>query len=244
MRWVTNLARTAAVRALRRAGWQLHPVAAGPATMEEGLAAFAERIEVATVVDVGASNGSWTEVARRYWPDAHYLLLEAQRAPHEAALAELRRRVPRLDYVIAAAGDRAGTIHFDASDPFGGAASRSGGGGRIEVPMTTVDAEVERRSLPGPYAIKLDTHGFEVPILDGARRTLASASLLVVEVYNFRIAEGALRFPDMCRHLEGLGFRPIAMVDLMYRKKDGVLWQCDCFFARADRAEFRSDEYE
>lgn len=236
--------RAAAVRSFRRAGWEIHPSAAAPLTMERGLAWFASRFRVSTVVDVGASNGCWTEMARRYWPEASYLLVEAQGGPHEAALRSLKERVPRLEYVIAAAGDRSGTIHFDASDPFGGIASERPGPGRVAVPMTTIDAEVERRALAGPFAIKLDTHGFEVPILEGARRTLASASLLIIEVYNFTVAEGALRFPDMCRHLEGLGFRPVAMVDLMYRPKDGILWQFDCFFARSDRDEFRSDRYE
>jgi FkbM family methyltransferase len=212
--------------------------------MDRGLAWLAGRFDVSSVIDVGASNGCWTEIARRYWPDARYLLVEAQRAAHERDLQALKQRVPRLDYVIAAAGDRRGSIHFDASDPFGGIASERPGAGRIEVPMTTLDAEVEHRSLPGPFAIKLDTHGFEVPILAGATKTLADTSLLVIEVYNFTINEGALRFPEMCRHLEGLGFRPVAMVDLMYRPADGLLWQFDCFFARADRPEFRLDRYQ
>jgi hypothetical protein len=38
--------------------------------------------------------------------------------------------------------------------------------------VTTVDIEVAQRALLGPYLIKLDAHGFEVPILIGAQEAL------------------------------------------------------------------------
>lgn len=212
--------------------------------MAEALAHFAPRFPVTTVVDVGASNGSWTELAMRCWPTATYLLIEAQRAPHEAALARLKLRQQNLDYVLAAAGSRVGTIHFDASDAFSGRAYEGPAPGNdIEVPVTTIDHETQGRRLAGPYLVKLDTHGFEVEILRGASNVLADAALLVIEVYNFTINEGALRFPAMCQHLETIGFRPIGIADPMYRPADGLLWQFDCFFARSDRPEFRFESY-
>ena len=227
-------------RAWRRSAEHLH----GPLTMAGALAHFAPRFQVATVVDVGASNGCWTEMALRHWPEARYLLIEAQRDPHEPALRALQARRPQVDYVLAAAGGRLGTVHFDASDAFAGRASDAPVAGRdIVVPVTTIDHEVAARGLPGPYLVKLDTHGYEVEILRGAGRVLAEASLLVVEAYNFTLCEGALRFPELCAHLEPLGFRPVGLVDAMYRPKDGALWQLDLVFARADRPEFRSNEY-
>ena len=49
-------------------------------------------------------------------------------------------------------------------------------------------------SLPGPHLIKLDTHGYEVPILCGATETLRNTNLLVIETYNFRLIEAACFF--------------------------------------------------
>jgi hypothetical protein len=102
---------------------------------------------------------------------------------------------------------------------------------------------VERRSLPAPFGLKLDTHGFELPILAGAQQVLSQANLLVIEVYNFELFPGVLRFHEICRHLEPLGFRPIDLVDPTYRTKDGAFWQCDLFFARDNRPEFASTTY-
>jgi FkbM family methyltransferase len=198
---------------------------------------------VATVVDVGASDGSWSDLARRYFPAARYLLIEAN-AVHEPALRTFTERVPGSDYVLAAAGDRVGELYFDASDPFGGVASPERQEGMVTVAATTVDHEIERRSLPAPFALKLDTHGFESPILAGAANLLGQASLLVIEAYNFELFPGVLRFHELCAHLAPLGFRPVDLVDPTYRPKDGAFWQCDLFFARDDRPEFASKTFD
>ena len=71
---------------------------------------------------------------------------------------------------------------------------------------TTIDHEIGASSLPGPYMIKLDTHGYEVPILLGAKETLRKANLVVIETYNFRLREGVLLFHEMVAYMRDLGF--------------------------------------
>ena len=122
-------------------------------TTDKALGRGSRRHQIATIVDVGASNGIWTMRARRHFPEARALLIEAQGAVHHDALEAYARRDPRINYVIAAAGDNAGDIHFEASDPFGGAAAREPfAGNDIVVPMTTIEPEVGEqgpaRSLP------------------------------------------------------------------------------------------------
>ena len=118
--------------------------------MEGALQAAARRHPIMTVIDIGASDGSWSELARQHYPDAHYLLVEAQANPHEPALRSYVAQHPRFEYLVAAAGPREGTIHFDATDPFGGVASEKPTGEHdIVIPVTTIDLEVARRRLPG-----------------------------------------------------------------------------------------------
>lgn len=229
---------------LARSGYEIRRTTKDLDSMTGGFERLASRLEVGSVIDVGASNGSWSTLARRYFPHARYLLIEAQGDPHGRALARLVQTDPLIQYVIAAAGDHEGTVHFDATDPLGGVASREPTGPNdIVVPMTTIDTEVERRELPPPYLVKLDTHGFEVPILEGAATTLGRTSLLVVESYNFELQPGSLRFHDMCVYLEARGMRCIDLVDVLHRPSDGALWQFDLFFVPTDRPEFRSARY-
>ena len=67
---------------------------------------------------------------------------------------------------------------------------------------------MRQHQLRPPFLIKLDTHGFEVPILKGAQETLQQTNLLVIETYNFQLQPTSLRFHEMCSYMEFGGFPP------------------------------------
>lgn len=208
-------------------------------TMEHALQTIGRRSHDAqTVVDIGASDGRWSADLMRYLPTKKYLLVEAQPI-HEPRLKVFCQAHPNAQFVLAAAGERQGSLFFDASDPFGGQASLTPFQDAIEVPVTTIDHEVQTRSLSGPFILKFDTHGFELAILRGAVETLRATDVVVMECYNFQIAPECLLFFEMCEHLRGLGFRPVDLVDPMHRPYDDSFWQMDIVFVREDRPEFR-----
>ena len=201
-------------------------------------------IKVNTVIDVGASDGSWTRDCLNYFSDAKYLLVEAQE-PHRKSLENFCRDHKNVEYVLAAAGRKEGKVYFDNSALFGGLASESPlKGNAIEVPVIAIDEEVKRRQIKGPYLVKLDTHGFEIPILEGAEKSLKEASLVVIECYNFRLTESSLRYFEMCDYMRKLGFLSIEMVDFILRKKDGAFWQADIFFIPSGSNEFKSQSFD
>jgi FkbM family methyltransferase len=196
-----------------------------------------------TVIDIGASNGSWSGSLMKYFPLCQYLLIEAQPV-HAEALREFCKDHNNVHVVLAVAGESSGQIFFDATDPFGGQASHTPyASNNIQLPVTTVDNEIQARKMIGPYLIKLDTHGFEIPILKGASRTLAETDVIVMECYNFKIAPECLLFFEMCNYLKGLGFRCIDVVDLMHRPYDESFWQMDIVFIKDTRPEFLYPSY-
>jgi FkbM family methyltransferase len=214
-----------------------------PGTMEGLLAGLQKRgPAVQTIIDVGASDGRWSLDAMRFFPDANYLLVEAQSC-HADALRAFANAYTRSCIVMAAAGAEKGTIFFDASDPFGGQASQKEEGGKISVPVTSLDIEIAGAGFGGPYLVKLDTHGYELPILKGAECVLREAAALIIECYNFRIGPECLLFHEMCHLLGEQGFRCLDVADLMHRELDGAFWQMDVLFVREDREEFRSSIY-
>jgi FkbM family methyltransferase len=217
----------------------------GRPTMENACRAIASRGHLlSTVIDIGASDGRWSKDFIRYYPESHYLLIEAQ-SIHEPKLKAFCAEHPGSQYVLAAAGESSGEINFDAAVPLGGQASYTPfGKHNLVVPVTTVDKEVESRRLPGPYLLKLDTHGFEVPILRGARGALESTGIIVMECYNYRIAPECLLFDEMCAHLRTLGFQCIDLADPMFRPHDDTLWQMDLIFVRKDWKGLAYFEYD
>lgn len=200
-------------------------------------------LSINTVIDIGASNGSWSHITKEYFPKAFYLLIEANKY-HESELIKFKYENQNVEYIIAAAGNSIGEIFFDAEDPFGGVASYSvENSNYITVPVTTIDHEVFERELVPPFCIKLDTHGFEVPILEGAKQTLKNTNLLVIETYNFKLNPECLRFWEMCDYLENLGFLPIDLCGPLLRPKDSAFWQMDLLFIRNTSKEFLINKY-
>lgn len=198
---------------------------------------------VETIIDVGASDGRWSLLAKRYFPESHYFLIEAQ-GEHASALKTLKEKTKNIDYIISAAGDKVGKIYFDASELFGGAASEQPVENNcITVPVVTIDSQVKQRSLKPPFLLKLDTHGFEIPIFEGAKETLSKTQLIVVEVYNFQLTGNSLRFHQMCQYLEDNGFRCVDLCEPMHRAKDKSLWQMDLFFVPSTHEVFQSNSY-
>ncbi len=236
-------------RARRLTNRLLHPLGLHLARRDrafemDGLLARAagRGLHINTWIDVGASDGMWSLGARRHFPAARYLLFEPL-AERQSALAHLKTR-HGFDTVAAVAGAAPGSVEF-AVDPAldGSGVAPAGASGTRNVPVETIDRAVAVRKLPGPFGIKLDTHGYEIPVLDGATQTLAEASLLIIEAYNFSLAPGCLRFHELCARLESLGFRCCDAADLMRRPGDGVLWQMDLAFAPASNAVFASNRY-
>jgi hypothetical protein len=109
--------------------------------------------------------------------------------------------------------------------------------------MTSIDAQVRRRKLEPPYLIKLDTHGFEVPILTGAAESLPRTEALLIEVYNFASRPPALHFHEMCAYLAQRDFRCADLYDPLYRPRDNMLWSLDMLFLRATRPEFQHQSF-
>jgi hypothetical protein len=150
-----------------------------------------------------------------------------------------------MRHVAVAAGETRGQVTLNVSDDLDGSGIYGGtceGRGRV-VPMATVDAVVREERLLPPFLLKLDTHGYELPILAGAAETLAHTALLVIEVYNFSISPTAVPFWDLCATLAARGFRPADVCGLMRRSRDGLFWQADIFFLPAKHPCFLDVRY-
>jgi len=119
--------------------------------------------------------------------------------------------------------------------------------GTVTLPSRQIDGLVAERGLRGPFFLKFDTHGAELAILAGARKTLGETGLIMMEVYNFKLnftGGKNLTFDEMCIHLRTLGFRMVDLCLPLHRPGDGVFWQAHFFFVQASHPVFKSNSYK
>jgi len=198
-------------------------------------------VEPATIADVGASDGRWSQCARATFPAAGLVLFEPHPA-HVKALDRFQIKNVEATIIRSAVGATVGTSLFDATDPWGGALQDDRTSGSIEVPVVTLDDALA--AVEPPLLVKLDTHGVERAILSGARQTLDRSVAWIIEAYNQRITSDCLLFWELCDQMAEHGFRPIDLVDVHHRPYDGTLWQMDLSFVRSDWEGFRRVGYD
>jgi FkbM family methyltransferase len=201
-------------------------------------------VQPASIIDLGAAVGEWSQLAHSIFPDADCVLVEPllERA---TALRAFCEQHPRMRHIAVAAGASQGQVLFDVSSDLDGSGvygGTSGSSARL-VPVETVDAIVRVQGLRPPFLLKLDTHGYELPILAGAAETLAHTALIVMEVYNFSISPTAVPFWEICATLATRGFRPADVCGLMHRPRDRIFWQADFFFLPAKHPNFLDARY-
>lgn len=207
---------------------------------------FAESgLKVGTVIDIGASDGKWSVGNAKYFPGAKFLAVEPLEERREA-LERTKRARSDFDFALCVAGDTDGAeVTLNVAPDLDGTTVEGRGEGRTRrCPVRTIDSLVAERGLPGDYFLKFDTHGYELPILAGCAETLRGTAAIFMEVYNFELTSTSLKFHDMCKHLETLGFRVADIADPVMRPRDGIFWQCDLLFLRASSPQFSYPHYK
>lgn len=192
------------------------------------------------VIDIGAASGHWSRMCAEVWPKAHYSLfepLEEQRALLEELCGEKKWR-----YIQAVAGGNKGEIDFAVTDDLDGSGVYEDRAFPTrKMPMLPLDSLLP---IAGKGLLKLDTHGYELPIFEGSVRLLEQVELIVVEVYGHKISKNCLCFDSLCRYLDGRGFRVAAIVDVMNRPLDGTFWQADFLFLKCSHPVFKSTKWD
>jgi len=200
-------------------------------------------INPSTIVDIGAAQGTWTVKALSVWPSSKYELVEplTEQVKWLEGLKNSQSHA-RIDYHLAVAGEQVGEIWMNVSDDLDGSGIYGDqcSNGR-KVPVLKIDDITINRS--GDFFLKLDTHGFEIPILKGSANTLKNTAVLVIEAYGFHVSPTAILLDQLIAYLDELGFRLFDIVDIMRRPGDHAFWQCDAFFIRKDHPVFEKSTY-
>lgn len=194
-------------------------------------------IPVESVLDVGVLSG--TGPLMELFPHTHHHLFEPE-AAHYDQIEEAYRTFPH-------------TLHKMGLSDADGEATLAGrtidGATQIthshivigEAPFDalTFSSITMRRldtasaELSGPFLLKIDVDGHEMPILRGATETLAQTNIVMIEAPVSNV--GIPPILERASYLIDRGFMITDIVDPMYY--DGILWQVDVILTRSEFAD-------
>jgi FkbM family methyltransferase len=197
--------------------------------------AFAWHISLNTLFDVGANTGQTAlELLARY-PSAQIFSFE----PHPTTFAQLRSTIgphPNVTATNSAVGATVGTLPMTTYDlstintlrPGFHASGRFQATSSIHVPVTTLDLFCATHAITNIDLLKIDTEGFDLMVLHGARDLLShgKVTFVYVEFNDLDISgdESGSSLLAIDAYLRPFGFRFIATYN-DYNNLEGRLFQ-------------------
>ncbi len=184
------------------------------------------------VMDVGASDGSWSRSLLRVYPGASGLLVEP-RPECVPALERFCAEHPGWSFVSTGVGAREGELPLALWDTSSTFLKRM-----VSLANTTVKVPLVRcDSLFGPDAVypdlvKLDVEGFELEALSGADALLGRVDLLIIEVATFHFGTERPLARDIIAFLERRDYALYDVAGFIRRPYDGAIGLLDLVFAR------------
>jgi FkbM family methyltransferase len=102
-------------------------------------------------------------------------------------------------------------------------------GRKLKVPMVRLDDVIPAGTPIG--LLKIDVQGYELEVLEGARKTLESTAALLMELNYVPHYKGGVTFDPLCECLRKLGFQTFG-ISAPYGGNDRPLW-ADGLFVRS-----------
>jgi hypothetical protein len=100
-----------------------------------------------------------------------------------------------------------------------------------KVALTTLDKLLEERGWKPPFAIKIDTEGYEHHVIAGATKLLEQTQFVIAEVSVSRRFEESYTFAEFVAQMDEHGFELFDLLDGM-RSWHGRVFFVDALFTR------------
>lgn len=189
------------------------------------------------IVDVGANHGTWTREALKYFPDAHYTLLEPQ-GWLKKSFADILNNNPKVHFHPVGAGEKKGTFSFTIVDRDDSCSFRytekeaaEAGFKQLEIPVVTLNELLGESNLPVPDIIKIDAEGLDIEVLKGCSNYFGKTEIFMVEagVVN-KIFDNT--FLNLINYMDENGYRLFEITDLNRPFSLKILWLVELVFVK------------
>ncbi len=199
--------------------------------------------DIDTIIDIGANMGQSRDIFRKHGFTGDIISIEPSPALQDT-LQKKSLTDPRWKVLTPLAlGDKNGECDFNVSEASDLSSALAPSSAMlkalphakivktVKIPMKTLDSVYEDLNLEGKKVfIKMDTQGYEMPILRASKKTLKSISGLQVEMSLFELYRGETLFSEIIALLDKAGFNPHMIIETTFSRRLNRQLQIDGIF--------------
>ncbi|NKB66700.1 MAG: FkbM family methyltransferase [Candidatus Latescibacteria bacterium] len=191
-----------------------------------------------TVIDVGVAHGTYP--LYEAYPEARFILVEPL-IDYSESIATIANRY-NCEIHYKAVGERVCELEINVDS---GRLTRSSlmdrsalstTGNTLEkrvIEVTTLDTiYAESSAMEGPIVLKIDTEGYELPALLGARSLLGAVDFVIAEVSIAQRFENGYQFEDFIAYMRENGFQVFSLLKVSHRRDEAQTRHADIVFKR------------
>jgi FkbM family methyltransferase len=204
---------------------------------------FIKDRQIDVVIDVGANVGQFAETLRSRGYKGKLVSFEPIKSVFQALHAKARADGHWETHNVAL-GASSGTITINVSNNsvFSSILPLTSDANQFDSTSTvhrteTVDLQTLDdccQHISGNILIKIDTQGYEKPVLEGGRKTLSKSKGVLLELPIVHLYAGTWQFDEAVKFMASAGFVPAQIHPVSYNPKDKVsLVEVDCLFRRS-----------
>ncbi len=198
------------------------------------------------IVDIGAYEGKWTEEVSEIFPEAHFLMIEAQ-AEKEALIKNVAQKDSnKRDYRISLlSADDDKTLLFNQYETASSVLveHHDTGAETKTIISKSLDTVLNSSNFQMPDFIKLDTQGYEIEILKGGKSALVSAKVVLMEVSFIDIYKNGPLVLEVLNFMDKHNFQAYDICSIMRRPLDKAIFQSDLLFVKKDSSLIQNKKW-
>jgi len=200
-----------------------------------------------TIIDVGAYTGGWTTSVIKYFPEAKFIMCEAQ-PTKKPFLEKIKQKFPsQVEYHMGLLGAKEkDNMPYYLMETGSSVFEENSGYDRekVQLPMRTLDTLIDVNSLEAPFLLKLDVQGYEIEVLKGARTLLAKADIILLEVSILEYNKGAPLIAEVIDFMNTHGFSMFDITELKRTSGNHALFQADAFFCKHEHSFINTKTFD
>jgi FkbM family methyltransferase len=188
--------------------------------------------------DIGACNGSWTRhIQANVLHDSQFYLFEANQhylsdliiTGHPFFINVLSNE--GREFVDFYPGCNTGDSYYKETTTWYDNQKS------ICMPCTTLDQLIEKKNLPIPNLLKIDTQGSELDILSASKKLLGKTELILCEMPIIEYNSGAPNISQYLNFFRDHDYVPVELIET--HRAEGIVFQLDfAFMLRSAKNEF------